>query len=121
MTEVIKRDFPDQDFSSITLVKNSLMPPQRDVYNSKIWEELQQGDRFHENFQEKEANGKVYPGQLHFLDKPVKINPLRWHAAERGGEGDRILLVANSHPIERVRIRSIWPQVRQWFCEAAGC
>ena len=110
IAEVIQRDFPGQCFSSITLVKNSIMPPHRDIFNSKIygnlvsplkvtpqsaiWEELQPGDPFYGRFQEKEINGKAYPGQLPSLERPLRINPSRWHAAEKGEAGDRVLLVA---------------------------
>eukprot|EP00439_Symbiodinium_sp_Y106_P044328 s2505_g5.t1 len=108
-TEILKRDHPGCEFSSIALLKNVAMPIHRDDYNLKggmnlisplsvtrgsaIWEELKVGDAYRGKYMAKRKGGKDLPGQLLSVEKPAKVNPARYHEPVLGDDGDRILVV----------------------------
>ena len=111
-TELLQLDFPNECFTSATLVKNAYMPTHKDVFNDKnsrnlvsplkvtegagVWEELKPGDVFSGRYQELDVKGVPTPGQVHFLTAPVTVNPKRWHCAVQGSEGPRLLLVGHT-------------------------
>ena len=90
-TEILKRDHPGCEFSSIALLKNVAMPIHRDDYNLKggmnlisplsvtrgsaIWEELKVGDAYRGKYMAKRKGDKDLPGQLLSVEKPAKVNP----------------------------------------------
>ena len=108
-TEILKRDHPGCEFSSIALLKNVAMPIHRNDYNLKggmnlisplsvtrgsaIWEELKVGDAYRGKYMAKRKGGKDLPGQLLSVEKPAKVNPARYHEPVLGDDGDRILVV----------------------------
>ncbi|CAE7767290.1 RE2 [Symbiodinium sp. CCMP2592] len=112
VTELLQLDFPDECFTSATLVKNTCMPTHRDVFNDKdsrnlvsplqvtegagVWEELKPGDVFTGRYMEMLVNDKTTPGQVHSLTSPAKVNPKRWHCAVQGTEGARLLVVGHT-------------------------
>ena len=67
-------DFPDEVFTSATVVKDSMMPPHKDVFNDKntnnlvspltvpkgagVWQEMIQGDEFFGCYQQREVKGR---------------------------------------------------------------
>eukprot|EP00439_Symbiodinium_sp_Y106_P081279 s1633_g20.t1 len=105
-------DFPNELFTSATIVRNASMPTHRDSFNDKnssnlisllrtttgagVWEELQPGDVFKGRFQSMEVNGKQVPGQVHLLTSPIQANPRRWHCPIQGTEGPRVLLAGHT-------------------------
>ena len=111
-TELLQLDFPNECFTSATLVKNAYMPTHKDVFNDKnsrnlvsplkvtegagVWEELKPGDVFSGRYQELDVKGVPTPGQVHSLTTPVTVNPKRWHCAVQGSEGPRLLLVGHT-------------------------
>ena len=80
LTKLLRMDFPDEVFTSATVVRDSLMPPHKDVYNDKntsnlvsplrvpkgagVWQELVPGDEFLGNYQQREVKGKTLQGQV---------------------------------------------------------
>ena len=112
ITQLFEMVFPEELFTSVTIVKNTKMPLHRDVFNDKrtknlviplevtsdagIWEELRPGDQFQGNYIELEVNGKDTPGQVHSLRKEARINPSRWHCAVQEQGGRRVLLAAHT-------------------------
>ncbi|CAE7800726.1 GIP [Symbiodinium sp. CCMP2592] len=112
VTELLQLDFPDECFTSATLVKNTCMPTHRDVFNEKnswnlvsplqvtegagVWEELKPGDVFSGRYMEMLVNDKTTPGQVHSLTNPAKVNPKRWHCAVQGTEGPRLIVVGHT-------------------------
>ena len=112
MVELIKKDFPGECFTSITLVKDAALPPHKDKYNWKgswnllsplkvprgggIWEELKPGDVFTGTYKEMEVKGRMVQGQLHNLDKPQRVNPHRLHSPVQGEPGERVVIVGHT-------------------------
>ena len=108
-TEILKRDHPGYEFSSIALLKNVATPIHRDDYNLKgglnlisplsvtkgsgVWEELMFGDAYRGKYMTKKKGDKEIPGQLLSVEKPAKVNPARYHEPVLGDDGDRILVV----------------------------
>ena len=104
--------FPDEVFTSITVVKDAKMPTHRDTYNDKstynlivplqvgpnsaIWEELQPGDPFLGKYQEKTFKARVLPGQVHSLKSEVKIKPDRFHCAVQEESSPRVVLAGHT-------------------------
>ena len=112
LTRLLRMDFPDEVFTSATVVKESMMPPHKDVYNDKdtnnlvsplivpkragVWQEMIPGDEFHGCYQQREVKGKELPGQFFSLNQPVKVNPRRYHAPVQGEEGARIVVAGHT-------------------------
>ena len=110
--QLLTMDFPNELFTSATIVRNASMPTHRDSFNDKnssnlisllrtttgagVWEELQPGDVFKGRFQSMEVNGKQVPGQVHLLTSPIQANPRRWHCPIQGTEGPRVLLAGHT-------------------------
>ena len=105
-------DFPDEVFTSATVVKDSMMPPHKDVFNDKntnnlvspltvpkgagVWQEMIQGDEFFGCYQQREVKGKELPGQFFSLQKPVRVHPRRYHAPVQGEEGARVVVAGHT-------------------------
>ena len=112
LVELVKRDFPGECFTSITLVRNAALPPHKDKFNAKgswnllspmvipdgggVWEELKPGDVFTGTYKEMMVNEERLPGQFHNLKDPQKVNPHRLHAPVQGAEGERIVLAGHT-------------------------
>ena len=112
IVELLQLDFPDECFTSATLVKNAYMPTHKDVFNDKdsrnlvsplkvteragVWEELKPGDTFTGRYKEMDVKGVATPGQIHSLRAPVTVSPKRWHCAVQGSEGPRLLLAGHT-------------------------
>ncbi|CAE7605323.1 RE1 [Symbiodinium sp. KB8] len=112
ITQLFEMVFPEELFTSVTIVKNTKMPLHRDVFNDKrtknliipldvtpdagVWEELRPGDQFQGTYMELEVNGKDTPGQVHSLRKEARVNPSRWHCAVQEQGGRRVLLAAHT-------------------------
>ena len=110
--ELMAMVFPDEVFTSITVVRDARMPLHRDVYNDKstynlivplqvspdaaVWEELQPGDPFIGPSPEKPFKARVLPGQIHSLKSEVKIKPDRFHCAVQENNGPRVLLAGHT-------------------------
>eukprot|EP00439_Symbiodinium_sp_Y106_P014523 s9297_g2.t1 len=110
--ELMALVFPDEVFTSITVVKDVKMPIHRDSYNDKstynlivplqvtadagVWEELQPGDPFFGNYKEVNYKARALPGQVHSLKSEVRIRPDRFHCAVQEEAGPRILLAGHS-------------------------
>ena len=112
VAQLLRHDFPDQVFTSATIIKNAALPTHRDVYNDRnsrnlisplqvsrgagVWEELCEGDIYKGKFHIMEINGSQVPGQVHQLKGPVTINPRRWHCAIQGDEGVRVVIAGHT-------------------------
>ena len=110
VAELIKRDHPLCTFTSVTLVKNSMMPIHRDNFNKKdslnlisplsvtkgsmIWQEMQPGDEFGGRYESRIVREREVPGQLFSVERPAQVMPKRLHQPVPGEPGDRILAVA---------------------------
>ena len=110
--QLLRMDFPNEVFTSATIVRNASMPTHRDSFNDKrsnnlisplrttkgagVWEELQPGDVFKGRFHSMEVNGVQVPGQVHALTAPVMVNPRRWHSPIQGTEGPRVLVAGHT-------------------------
>ena len=105
---LVAEKFPEEVFSSVTIVNNVVMPIHKDVYNDKttknlvvplqvtndagLWEQLLPGDEYKGNYKEMEFKGRMVPGQVYSLQKEQKINPSRLHGAVQPTRGPRLLL-----------------------------
>ena len=112
VTELLRHDFPDEVFTSATIVQNAALPTHRDVYNEQrsrnlisplqvprgagVWEELCAGDTHQGKFPLMDVKGEQVPGQVHTLKDPVTINPRRWHCAIQGEDGPRIVVAGHT-------------------------
>ena len=110
--ELMAMVFPDEVFTSITVVKDARMPIHKDIYNDKstynlivplqvgpssaIWEELQPGDSFLGKYQERTFKARVLPGQVHSLKSEVKIKPDRFHCAVQDDASPRVVLAGHT-------------------------
>ena len=112
VAQLVSLVFPEEVFTSVTVVKNARMPVHKDSYNDKrtynlviplkvtsdagIWQELRPGDPFQGNYMPMEVKGKEVPGQVQALKTEVKIRPDRLHCAVQPSEGPRLLLAAHT-------------------------
>ncbi|CAE7937867.1 GIP, partial [Symbiodinium sp. KB8] len=112
VTQLLRHDFPDEVFTSATIVKNASLPTHRDVYNERrsrnlispiqvprgagVWEELRSGDVYKGKFHVMDVKGEQIPGQVHELSKPITIDPRRWHCAIQGDEGTRVVVAGHT-------------------------
>ncbi|CAE7245139.1 RE2 [Symbiodinium sp. CCMP2592] len=104
--------FPEEVFSSVTIVRDTFMPLHRDCFNDRktynlviplevtddaaVWEELCPGDLFLGNYKTQNYKGRELPGQLHSLKGDVKVKPHRLHCAVQPSSGTRLLLAAHT-------------------------
>ena len=101
VTQLLRHDFPEEVFTSATIIKNAALPTHRDVYNDRssrnlisplqvprgagVWEELCEGDIYKGKFHMMDVSGNQVPGQVHLLKEPsasvegASTNPRRWH------------------------------------------
>ena len=112
VTQLLRHDFPDEVFTSATIVKNASLPTHRDVYNETrsrnlisplqvprgagVWEELRSGDVYKGKFHVMDVKGEQIPGQVHELSEPITIDPRRWHCAIQGDEGSRVVVAGHT-------------------------
>ena len=112
VTQLLRHDFPDEVFTSATIVKNASLPTHRDVYNERrsrnlispiqvprgagVWEELRSGDVYKGKFHVMDVKGEQIPGQVHELSEPITIDPRRWHCATQGDEGTRVVVAGHT-------------------------
>ncbi|CAE7364775.1 RE1, partial [Symbiodinium sp. KB8] len=112
IAQLVSLVYPEEVFTSVTVVRNARMPVHKDSYNDKktynlviplkvtpdagVWQELRPGDPFQGNYMSMEVKGKEIPGQFQSLKTEVKIRPDRLHCAVQPSEGPRLLLAAHT-------------------------
>ena len=112
VTELVSLTYPEEVFTSVTIVRNSCMPIHKDSYNDRgtynlviplevtsdagIWQELRQGDSFEGTYMPMDYKGKEVPGQFYSLNTEAKVRPDRLHCAVQPSEGTRLLLAAHT-------------------------
>ncbi|CAE7789604.1 RE1 [Symbiodinium sp. CCMP2592] len=110
--ELVTLAFPEEVFSSVTIVRDTCMPVHRDCFNDRktynlvipldvtgdaaVWEELCPGDQFLGSYETRWHKGREVPGQVHSLKGNVKVRPHRLHCAVQPSEGPRLLLAAHT-------------------------
>ena len=110
IAQLVSLVFPEEVFTSVTVVRNARMPVHKDSYNDRntynlviplkvtsdagVWQELRPGDPFQGSYMPMEVKGKEVPGQFQALKNEVKIRPDRLHCAVQPSEGPRLLLAA---------------------------
>ncbi|OLP81882.1 putative transposon protein [Symbiodinium microadriaticum] len=110
IAQLVSLVFPEEVFTSVTVVRNARMPVHKDSYNDRntynlviplnvtsdagVWQVLRPGDPFQGSYMPMEVKGKEVPGQFQALKNEVKIRPDRLHCAVQPSEGPRLLLAA---------------------------
>ena len=112
LTQLLRMDFPDEVFTSATVIRDSIMPPHKDVFNDRdsfnlvsplqvpkeagVWQQMTTGDTYSGKFLAQTINGREVPGQVFPLSQPVRVDPKKWHAPVQGGPGARVVVAGHT-------------------------